>query len=285
MKLDYAILKMCYSSVVLAVFSISLIDAVVVPSEVSGVSGGQITLTCTFVETSSTPPTISWTKSESGGSTRIVASSVSGVSHISNSFVDRANLDGANLTISLLKLSDSGSYTCSVIAVSNPQESGTTVLRVTATPIVSAFSIKHRVVGSNGNYAAAVCTAAGGKPRAVVTWTDANGEVQESRVSARESDDGSVDVESVLLLTPGLLGRSINSTSPVAADDKLREFFCDVTHENWSLNENQLSPKVVVELLYAPIAHISLLGNQLTCNVEGNPKPTLTWFLPDGSIA
>uniref|UniRef100_H2YB61 Ig-like domain-containing protein n=1 Tax=Ciona savignyi TaxID=51511 RepID=H2YB61_CIOSA len=76
-------------------------------------------------------------------------------------------MDGANLTISLLKLSDSGSYTCSVIAVSNPQESGTTVLRVTD----------------------------------------------------------------------------------------------------------------------APIAHISLLGNQLTCNVEGNPKPTLTWFLPDGSIA
>uniref|UniRef100_Q94431 COS2.1 n=1 Tax=Ciona intestinalis TaxID=7719 RepID=Q94431_CIOIN len=75
-------------------------------------------------------------------------------------------LSGANLTISLLKLSDAGSYTCNVIAVGSPQESGTTVLIVTV----------------------------------------------------------------------------------------------------------------------PPVAHIALLGNQLTCNVEGNPRPSLKWFLPTGEV-
>lgn len=34
----------------------------------------------------------------------------------------------------------------------------------------------------------------------------------------------------------------------------------------------------------APVTHISLLGNRMTCHVEGNPRPSLSWVLPNGNI-
>nr|XP_002126696.1 hemicentin-1 isoform X2 [Ciona intestinalis] len=267
--------------IVLILWLLQTVDSLVVPARVEGLKQEQVTLTCSYVESGSTPPTISWAKNEADGRTSIVASSVSGFSHISETFAGRASLSGANLTISLLKLSDAGSYTCNVIAVGSPQESGTTVLSVTATPDISAFSIKAPIVESNQRYGAAICTAVGGQPRAVITWTDSSGKVQPSRVTFREADDGSVNVESVLLLHVGLLGRAGNITDPVTLTDRIQEFTCRVKHSNLDPTEDR---RVNVELMFPPVAHISLLGNQLTCNVEGNPQPTLKWFLPTGEV-
>ncbi|XP_078483961.1 uncharacterized protein LOC100182255 isoform X2 [Ciona intestinalis] len=267
--------------IVLTLWFLQTADSLVVPARVEGLKQEQVTLTCSYVESGSTPPTISWAKNEAGGRTSIVASSVSGFSHISETFAGRASLSGANLTISLLKLSDAGSYTCNVIAVGSPQESGTTVLSVTATPDVSAFSIKAPIVESNRRYGAAICTAVGGQPRAVITWTDSLGKVQASRVTFREADDGSVNVESVLLLHVGLLGRSGNITDPVSMKDRIQDFTCRVRHSNLDPTEDR---RVKVELMFPPVAHIALLGNQLTCNVEGNPRPNLKWFLPNGEV-
>ncbi|CAK8677935.1 unnamed protein product [Clavelina lepadiformis] len=197
----------------------------------------------------------------------------------------RVKLDGTNVTIASLVISDEGSYTCIVTMTGVLDDTETLiVLTVTAAPDVSASVVTSPRIDSDGTYVAATCYANAGKPKAKIQWTNQRGEVQQSRDSTTLAEDKSANVESHLLLKPGLLRHNGNVTSlPIVDEDKTQTFACHVVHRNLP-NPKYNTRQVDVNLLYSPMARISLIANQLTCVAEGNPPPSLTWLLPNGDI-
>ena len=71
----------------------------------------------------------------------------------------------------------------------------------------------------------------------------------ESSVKEIQNDDSSWTVESKLLLHPGLLGRAVNSTLPVSAEEKRQKFTCTAEHDD--LEKSQRVRDVTVDLLCA----------------------------------
>ena len=72
--------------------------------------------------------------------------------------------------------------------------------------------------------------------------------MQQSVSQQTQNEDGSWNVTAELILNPGLLGRTANSTHPPLPSEKAQEFSCDVEH-NDLIAIKQSRENVTVRLL------------------------------------
>nr|XP_039248107.1 hemicentin-1-like isoform X1 [Styela clava] len=248
--------------------------------------GQNATLTCDTNSLSSRssdgPAAYVWFKHGEGDEEISVATSLSGVSQISDPLIGRAEFRPPILIIRDLMVTDSAIYSCQVIKGS--AQSSTTKLEVNAVPTVNVEVAAFPTVDKDtGLYAAAVCQASGGKPPARIRWIYTNtGETQDSDEILEAVGDGTYTIKSRLRLTPGLLGRAPNSTDPVTLDDSRKNFTCVVSHDHFD-DENERRVTVPINLLHPPVVTISVKSNKLTCKASGNPVPVVIWTRPDGS--
>ncbi|XP_069746716.1 nectin-3-like protein, partial [Narcine bancroftii] len=247
----------------------SLAGPVVVDQKVSAILGKNFTLKC-IVTVKEDVTQISWEKQEHGtADTVAVFHPKYGIS-IQGNYSGRAeftNPSSKDATILMTKVgfSDSGNYICKVVTfpLGNYQETSTVTVIVEPTITVGGGP-EPLVDGANATVAA-VCTAANGKPEAIVSWeSDLDGKQELTKISA---PNGTVTVINRFKIIPSRFVRK-------------RPITCIVSHP--PLNTAIRVP-YVLDVQYAPeVTMMGYDGNwfvgrqkvQLKCKADANPSPS-----------
>ncbi|XP_067842566.1 nectin-3-like protein isoform X2 [Heptranchias perlo] len=258
----------------------ALAGPVVVDRKVSAILGKNATLKC-LVMVKETVTQISWEKQEHGTTETVaVFNPIYGIS-IQGNYPGRAvftnpSLKDATILITKVGFSDSGNYICKVATfpLGNYQETST--VTVIVEPIITVGGGPEPLVDGANETVAAVCTAANGKPEAVVFWeTDLIGEQQQTKISAPNE---TVTVVNQFKIIPSRFVRK-------------RPITCIVVHP--PLNTSTRVP-YILDVQYAPeITVMGYDGNwfvgrqnvQLKCKADANPSPSAyIWSRLEGQL-
>ncbi|KYO46371.1 poliovirus receptor-related protein 2 [Alligator mississippiensis] len=175
----------------------------------------------------------------------------------------KPSLDEPSLVLGPLIPSDDDTYTCEFATFPHGNEDGVTRLLVLARPSISAESREVRAGGASTPVA--VCTAAGAKPAANVTWRSSL--LGSANATELPQSDGTVTVASQYNMVPSSAAHG-------------QSIACVVTHP--ALPQPQVLP-VVLSVLHPPEVtidgyddnwYLSRSDAILTCVAKGNPAPS-----------
>ncbi|XP_072119619.1 nectin-3-like protein isoform X2 [Mobula birostris] len=253
----------------LVLVSGALASPVAVDQKISAILGKNVTLKC-FVTVKENVTQISWEKQERGTTDTVAVFHPKYGISIQGDYSGRAEFTNpsskdATIVITKVRFSDSGNYICKVVTfpLGNYQETSTVTVIVEPTITVGAGP-EPLVDGANATVAA-VCTAANGKPEAIVSWeSDLIGEQELTKISAPNE---TVTVINQFKIIPSRFVRK-------------RPITCIVSHP--PLNTTVRVP-YALDVQYAPeITMMGYDGNwfvgrknvQLKCKADANPSPS-----------
>ncbi|XP_041055942.1 nectin-3-like [Carcharodon carcharias] len=257
-----------------------LAGPVVVDQKVSAILDKNVTLKC-LVTVKETVTQISWEKQEHGTSDTIAVFHPLYGTSIQGRYEGRAvftnpSLKDATILITRIGFSDSGNYICKVVTfpLGNYQETST--VTVIVEPTITVGGGPEPLVDGANETVAAVCTAANGKPAAVVFWeTDLIGEQEQTKISDLNE---TVTVVNRFKIVPSRFVRK-------------RPITCIVIHP--PLNTTTQVP-YVLDVQYAPeVTVLGYDGNwfvgrqnvQLKCKADANPSPSAyIWSRSEGQL-
>ncbi|XP_067890241.1 nectin-3-like protein isoform X1 [Heterodontus francisci] len=258
----------------------TLAGPVVVDRKVSAVLDKNVTLKC-LVTVKETVTQISWEKQEHGTSDTVAVFHPSYGISIQGNYLGRAvftnpSLKDATILITKIGFSDSGNYICKVVTfpLGNYQETST--VTVIVEPTITVGGGPEPLVDGANETVAAVCTAANGKPEAVVFWeTDLIGEQEQTKIFAPNE---TVTVVNQFKIVPSRFVRK-------------RPITCVVIHP--PLNTTTRVP-YLLDVQYAPeVTVMGYDGNwfvgrqnvQLKCKADANPSPSAyIWSRLEGQL-
>ncbi|XP_032878111.1 nectin-3 [Amblyraja radiata] len=247
----------------------ALTGPVVVDQKVSAILGKNATLKC-FVTVKENITQISWEKQKYGTTDTVAVFHPKYGISIQESYSGRVvftnpSSKDATILITKVRFSDSGNYICKVVTfpLGNYQETSTVIVIVE--PTITVGSGPEPLVDGANATVAAVCTAANGKPEAVVSWeSDLIGEQELTKISA---PNGTVTVINRFKIVPSRFVRK-------------RPITCIVSH--LPLNTTIRIP-YALDVQYAPeVTMMGYDGNwfvgrenvQLKCKADANPSPS-----------
>ncbi|XP_072332365.1 nectin-3-like isoform X2 [Scyliorhinus torazame] len=247
----------------------TLAGPVVVDKKISAILDKNVTLKC-LVTVKETVTQISWEKQEHGTSDTIAVFHPLYGTSIQGNYEGRAvftnpSLKDATILITRVGFSDSGIYICKVVTfpLGNYQEAS--IVTVIVEPTITVGGGPQPLVDGANETVAAICTAANGKPAAVVFWeTDLIGEQEQTKISAPNQ---TVTVVNRFKIVPSRFVRK-------------RPITCIVRHP--PLNTTTRVP-YILDVQYAPeVTVLGYDGNwfvgrqnvQLKCKADANPSPS-----------
>ncbi|XP_069478591.1 nectin-3 [Ambystoma mexicanum] len=249
---------------------------IVVDSHVTAVWGKNATLRCIFEDRENITQ-ISWEKISTSALTVAVHHPVYGIS-IPGGYKGRAafksqSLHDATLVISNIGFSDAGHYICkaATFPLGNAQEK--IKVDVIVEPTVSIRKGSTPLIDEGNMTVAATCTAANGKPAAIVGW---EGGLGQAELTNSSSHNNTVTVVSQYKMIPTRFAQG-------------RTITCVVNHPAF---EKEVRYPYILDIKYAP--EVSVTGHdekwyvggenlQLRCNADANPPPSeFAWSRLDG---
>lgn len=256
-----------------------------VESEVNGYEGEDVYLRCVYAGSSSETriTQVAWAKFSSDKKQNIaVYNPQYGFSFPVANYKDRISfkdvspqsLNDATIVIKSLKNDDDGLYTCEFATYPNGNEEGNLQLNVLVKPNSHAEPVS--VNASSTEAAVAVCTAADGKPPAIIRW-ESSLQGNFTSTSTKGSSNGTTTVTSHYRIVPTDQANQKTVT-------------CIIEHK--AMKSPQSIP-VVLSVQYLPVAVIKGYDDNwyldrknvfLLCEAYGNPAPSkYEWKLINGT--
>ncbi|XP_067874536.1 nectin-1-like isoform X2 [Heterodontus francisci] len=251
-----------------------------VDSSVTGNAGEELMLPCHFINNDSnlTVVQVTWLKkAEAENENLAVYNPHFGTSYPATTgriTFNNANSQNCTLAINPLELDDEGLYSCEVNVFPTGKQESQTNLTVLAKPMNGAVAVPAEAGLSETSIAS--CTAANGKPAAVVTWiAKVAGKVTSTRI---ENPNRTVTVISQYRIVPTRKDNGENVT-------------CVVSHKALS---DRVSLPVTLSVRYPPEVtitgydgnwHLNRRKVNLRCIVEANPPATsYRWTMTTGPV-
>eukprot|EP00062_Callorhinchus_milii_P008902 gi/632952163/ref/XP_007891697.1/ PREDICTED: poliovirus receptor-related protein 3-like [Callorhinchus milii] len=252
----------------------------VVKQKVSAVLGKNVTLQC-LVTVKETVTQMTWEKEESGSTETVAVFNPEYGISIIGSYIRRVHftnpsLMDATILITDVGFSDSGSYVCKVATFPLGNYQGTTTVTVIVEPTITVTGGPDPLVDGANETVAAVCTAANGKPEAVVSWeTNLIGEQEQTKITAANK---TVTVINKFKIIPSRFVRK-------------RPITCVIKHPTLNSSARiqhildvQYAPEVTV-MGYDGNWFVGRVNVQLRCKADANPSPhTYIWSRLDHQL-
>ncbi|XP_061484083.1 nectin-3 isoform X3 [Rhineura floridana] len=249
----------------------------IVDPHVKAVWGKNVTLKC-IIDINETLTQITWEKIHGKTAQTIAVHHPEYGFSVQGEYQGRVSLKNSSLTdasiiLTNITFSDSGEYVCKAVTFPLGNSQSSTTVAVLVEPIMSLAKGPNALIDGANQTVAAICTAATGKPAAVIVWEGSLGEMESTSTSYPNE---TVTVESKYKLVPTRFARGRHITCvvkhPALGKEKRMVYVLDI----------QYSPEVTVTG-YDGNWYIGRENVLLRCNADANPLPMeFTWSRLDG---